>query len=737
MRLTGFRFESWLLIAALSFSVFGCAAGSGVPAQSPGAAGGTPVNPVEVKDADFAPQAYRILLDPAPSSERTNVLIGVVRRQLQRAASRFDAGNPRIGLNAVLGGLLLVRAGEYRHELIDGGAASLAQSANEVARLGQEGYAAALYSMLATELPAGPGRAEVDKHLRAIDEFGRATQGGGVVQSASASARVAVQRSLLEATPEALNAARERLISWIRRALDSNVSEQPIRSNVERDEVLETYRALRGGTVGLVALYVRHGDPRGVLTAIDEADLERMLPPELRNFLEQAGDERSAEAWAWLYRLFQQASEAAGSVSVFDPELMSAAAFGASLELFRAEPSSLNAAMPLSAQLVKYGMAEVASLVLAGAVTRSSPPEHVSAALEMVLRATIAEDAAGQTEAARRTFAAAEKLVALAESRGFVGRVTPGPARLRYVMAAIETRHAELERALPLLQLAVAAEPTAEAYSIIASIERQRKRPDAALAALDRVLELARRGGDVAAEAEALIQRFEVLRDAGRMDDASKALDAALIRIVEAQRNGRPGPSQARVERLLARVLEHYREQAGIHRATARAYEAANGDVRQIAATVLDVSRRSLTLGDLQSARAAAQRAIEASLPSDEIVYVALWLQLLERRLNVPSDGTVEEAYATIDEASGWPSKLRAWARGKISDRDLLGAARDLSQRTEAAFYVAMNQGPANAAAALRDVAGSAAVELMEVTIARDLIAAQREYKLPPAVAVP
>lgn len=678
------------------------------------------------------------MLDAEPSRDRTNALIGVVRHQLQRAESRFEAGNQRVGLNAALGGLFLVRAGEFRKELLEGGAGTLSHCAKEVARLGQDGYASAFYSMLASLLPPGAERDGVLGHQKAIEDFGRSTQGSGPVQAASAAARIAVQRSLLEATPEALDAGREQLINWIRRALDSNV-EQPIRSNSERDETLETYRALRGGTIGLVALHLRHGDPRGVLSAVDESDLERLMPKELRLTLERAATERNPEAWAGLYRLFQQAAESNGSVSVFDPELMAAAAFGASLELFRAEPSSLHAAMPLSAQLVKYGMAEVASLVLAGAVNRSSPPEHLSAALEMVLRAIVAEDSAGQTQAARRTYSSAEKILQLAERRGFAARVTPGPARLKYVMAVIETRHAELARALALFEQAVALEPTAESFAMIAAIERQRAKPEAALAALNRVLELSRKSGDAGAETDALIQRFEVLRDSGRLDDAKKALDAALVRVVEAQRLGRPGPSQARVERLLARVLEHYGEQAAIQRATDRAYDAANGDLRQLAATMLDVSRRALILGDLQSARSAAQRAIETNLPADEMIYVALWLEILQRRMSVPSDGTVEEAYATIGEGSGWPSRLRAWARGKLSDAELLALARDASQRTEAAFYAAMRQWRPSQPAhpSLREVARSSAIELMEVTIARDLLAGRRAYQIPPSVSVP
>lgn len=697
-----------------------------------------PVKPLEVTEQDFARRAYSILLDGEFSSDRTNTLLGVVRHQFRRAKNRFEVGNPTVGLNATLGGLLLVRAGEFHDELLRGGGPALSKSAAEVARLGQDGYASAFYSMLTRVLPAGEQREEVRAHLKAIEDFGRATQGSGPVQAASTLARIAVQRSLLEATPQALNAAHERLVGWIRRALDSNIGEQPIRSNLQRDEVLETYRALRGGTIGLVALHLRHGDLRGALSLAEESDLDRLMPKELRITLEGAA-ERNPEAWAELYRLFEHAAESSGSISVFDPELMAAAAFAASLELFRAEPSSLHAAMPLSAQLVKYGMAEVASLVLAGAVDRSSSVEHLSAALEMALRAMVAEDTAGQTESARRTFSFAEKIMKLAERPELAALVEPGPARLNYVMAVIETRHAELGRALALFQQAVALQPSAEAFSMIASIERQRDRPEAALAALDRMLELARKGGDVALEADALIQRFEVFRDSGRADDAKQALDAALFRVVEAQRMGRPGPSQARVERQLARVLEHYGEQAAIQRATERAYRAANGDVRQIAATVLDVSRRALTLGNLQAARAATQRAIETRLPADEIIYVALWLELLQHRMKVASDGTVEEAYGTISEGSGWPSKLRAWARGKLTDAELLAKARDAAQRTEAAFYAAMRQVTLTEVPqpALREIANSAAIELMEVTIARDLLAGRRDYKLPPSVAVP
>jgi hypothetical protein len=275
---------------------------------------------------------------------------------------------------------------------------------------------------------------------------------------------------------------------------------------------------------------------------------------------------------------------------------------------------------------------------------------------------------------------------------------------------------------------------------MLAALERQKGNTDDAIDTIDKVVELSRRASDALAETDALLQKFETLRDAGRADAASKTLEAALTRAVEAQRQGRPGPSQARVERLLARTLEHYGEAVAVRRATERAYEAANGDVRQLAATILDVGRRALTRGDLQAARQSAQRAIDASLGSDEMVYIALWLQLLERKFNVPSDGTVEEAYASIDEASGWPTRLRAWARGRLSNAELLAAARDPAERTEANFYAAMLDravGKMDATTTLRAVAASPAVELIEVTIARDLVAAPQKYTLPASITLP
>jgi hypothetical protein len=116
-------------------------------------------------------------------------------------------------------------------------------------------------------------------------------------------------------------------------------------------------------------------------------------------------------------------------------------------------------------------------------------------------------------------------------------------------------------------------------------------------------------------------------------------------------------------------------------------------------------------------------------------------LQLLEQQLGVASDGTVDDALIRIDDHLGWPTRLRDWARGKVSDVELVDAAANRVQRVEALFYVAMDmRNDADQAsekqaadARLAEVAESEAIELVEVAIARDLLT-QSQGKLDASV---
>lgn len=712
--------------------------GSGTRAKPP-ATPSSPVAAAAVGDAEFAQSTYQVLLtggDPTP--ERAGLLAGVVQRQLARSAHRFEAERREAGLNALAGALYLIRVGELSPEMLKGGAPALRAGAAEVSRLGNDGRAHALYAMLRGQLPAGKERSDVDAHLSALAKWMSSTGTAGPMRSTGALARAATNRALFEPTPDALAAARDANIAWIKRAVEFSATETLPTSMMDREEAIEAYRGMRAGGATLVAVYLRNGDAKGALDALDRGDLLRLVPPGLVGRLERAAEDDPG-AWAELYRLYAEADPQERPETSLDADLGRAASFGAATALFRAEPRSLRGAGPLALVLVSHGMAEVAPLVLAPALGDRPSAQDLSWSLSLVLRAVLSEDEIGEHAAARRTFAAAKPILELARTSQVVGKVRPTPARLEYVMGALETRAGDLGAALPHVEAAVKDEPSIEALTMLAAIYRQRGNAKAAIATLERVSSLAKKVGDSAADAEALVSRFEIHRDQKSLAEARTALQQALSRALDARKNARQPADQARAERLLARVLEHFGESTGAKRATKRAFEASGADPRQLTATLLDSSRRALVTGDLQSAREAVKQAVDARLEAEDLVYVALWLKLLEKRLGETSDGTAEEAFASIDEDSGWPAKLAAWARGKLTDEQLEKAARTRVQRTEARFYAALGRGQTQGKQVLDEVAKSEAIELVEVTIARDLLAreAPLALELPTGVSLP
>jgi hypothetical protein len=702
------------------------------------------VTPVAVDDAAFAPNTYRLLMGTDTGRARASLLAGVVARQLARAQARFDADQPDAGIAALKGAFFLMRRGDFRREGLANAAATLQDGAAESARLGQEGYSLALYSLLDGLLPPGPEKEDVQTHLKAMAQFSTPANGAGRIVTAGADAKVAAQRALLDSSVERVNEGSARLLEWMGRANGASMPELPFKSMAEREELIEAQRAQRGGGFSLAALYLRHGDALGALTALDEAGLERGLPEFLRARMEAGAEDDDADAWLDLFRFFSGEGRELQAGLLLDPELFEGAAWGSALSLFRAEPGSFRGTMPLAITLVEHGMAEVAPLVLYSGLARGATPDQLSTALAFTLNAMVTEGQSEQHDAARRTFANAAPLLETAGQKPFAGRVGPSPARVRYVMGALEADQGELARARPLLEAALAEEPAIESLRILAAIARQKKDADRGLSFIGRARQLAERTGNTVEEADLWHTEFEVRRDNGDRAGAGKALDTALVRALDATRQNQQGAAQARAERLLARILEHFGERAAVQRATDRALEASATDSGQLSATVIDSARRSLTRRDLQGARAAVEHAVESSLPADDIIYVALWLKLLEQELAVPSDGSVENAFAAMNDATGWSATLRAWGRGKLGDAELFREASDNAERTEALFYTAMARrvrGDASAEAELEKVVRSEAVNLVEVGIARDLLAlragSETGLKLPKGVSLP
>jgi hypothetical protein len=732
---------SSVLLLALGLGPLACVPAHVAPAKSANGAEATPIENVDVNDDAFAAATIAVLQTKTATPRRFGLLVGVVQRQLERSTRYFEAGHDEMALAALRGALYLLRAGELRSEMLAGRSAALSHGAGALAKLGNEGQADALYSLLVDRLPAGPERKDAEDHLEALRRWQQDTRPPGSMQARASAQQAALQQALLDPSAQALERAHQETVRWAEQAMTFGAEQMAPQSLFEQDESLEAFRAIRTGPLTLVALYLRQGDAAGALQALDDENISRITAPSLHERVESAATDNDADAWAELFRLFESADGSDENGISLDPDLARAASWGAAIELYRAEPRSFRAAMPICSLMLAHGMAEVAPLILEQALEHSDQTREASWALRYVLEAIRQDEALGDLPAARRTFAHAQTLIKLSEREVYGGRVTPSSGRLHFFMGAIEAGAGDLKRAQPEVERAVQLEPTADALRLLASIDRQRKDLKGALVALDRVVEISKGTGDAASQAESQLLRFEVQRELGDNSKAEESLESALMLGLSARTAAQTGQDLAVAERVLGRVLELYDERDAASRAAKRAYEASRNDVRQMTETVLDSSRRALTLGDLRAARDSVRRAVSADLADEDTVYAALWLKLLEQRLRVTSDGTADEALQKIDSATGWVAKLAAWGRGRISSRELLEQASSPVERVEATFYAAMSvPNDQQSIDGLKQVASSEAIQLVEVTIARDLLASRAKLpkpKLPPNIALP
>jgi tetratricopeptide (TPR) repeat protein len=718
----------------------GCGARAAAPAHAPLGGKGV-VHPLGVTGETFGPELVVLFGSGEASATRQDRLIGVVRHQLGRAEELFENGHDEAGRGAVAAALGLVRAGEFHPSMLEGRTAPLALGASAVARQGSDGRAFALYSMLDRVLPRGPEHDEISAHLAAIRAWQAGTRSQGPLQAASNDSASAIDRALWDPENETLRMARAATIEWIDRAIGYGKEQMPPKNEFEQNEAIEAYRAIRIGAMELAALYLRNGNAAGALEAMETPHVARVVSPHLHDALKRAKDDNDPEAWLELFSTFDRLGSADSDVSL-DLDLAQAAAWGAALELYRAEPKTMRGAMPVATLAMRRGLGEVGPLLMRPIVEATARVEIASWTLGYVLETLMGHAAVSDVAAARRTFQNALPLFALIEKQSFAKDVTPSVARVRYAMGALEARAGDLTRARPLVEAAAKSEPTLPALELLAAIDRQRGAARQAVLWLEAVEKFATEASDPTAVADARLATFEVYRDEGNGAEAAKALEAALRRALDAKKLARTGPEQAGAERVLARVLEQYGSLDGARRATLRAFEASRSDLRQLTATVLDAGRRGLTRGDLRTVRDATRRALDANLASDDLVYVALWLRLLERRLGKPSDGTVEEAFAKIDDDDGWPAKLRSWGQGRLTDEQLVTAAKGRVEQSEASFYTAMAAFVVNdtrAAERIERFAKSESIELVEVAIARDLAAEKKrlDLKLPKDVDVP
>ncbi len=702
-----------------------------------------PLRAVEVPDAQFASDLHRVLINGTQSPERLGLLVGVVRRQLAHAAQRYASGHDARATESVIGALYLVRTGEARGEMVDAaGAKALAGAVDRVAARGDEGRAEAFMRMRAAALdPTTPERRAIDDHLAALAQWKRDTRTGGPLRQLGADERAAVARALVDPSDAAMEAAVRAVNAWIGRAIEYNTAFQQTGVRPEREEANEASRALVSGGNTMAMLFLRNGDARGALEALETTGARRVTLRALLDRRRDAAVNDSPREWQGLAGFFAQADseEAQDAESDIDPQLLAAGLWGTALETYRRDPTNFDATYLLSRSLLRFGMPEAIPLVLADALGPHATAATVSASLDVLLSAVGESARIDDLDAARRTFRAAGPVLEIAGQPEWKGKIEPTPARARFVMAGIEVRAGSLADARPLLEAAVADEPSASGFTTLAMVERQAGDGTAALAHVQRALAAPDARVAVLDVADAHLLAFELLRDAGRADQAKASLDAALNAALSARRTGADTAVRTRSERILGRVLEGYGDSKGASRAFERALLAAAADRPTLGAAMLDAVGRALVRGDLAAARGALKRGIEGDVSDEDLVYGGLWVSLLERETKAPSDGTVERALRAGGKSS-WASKLSAWANGKLSDADLGAAAQSASQRVEAEFYTAMARkaaGDPSALPRLKLVASAPVIDLLEVQLARELTTPRVRADLPGGVKLP
>jgi tetratricopeptide (TPR) repeat protein len=720
----------------VALAVQGCGLFATAPAQAPKSRPSTPASR-ELRADDFGTTLSSTLRAPRRRGQSVTELTGLVRLQLARATKLFALGEDAAGLAAVRGALFLVKAGEATAQMWQGAEVALSLAAEEASRVGDEGQARALYSLVKQANPTKSLAQSTDEHLAAMDQFSRASETTRSLEQMGDAQRVTIDRSLYEPTPENLEAAARQIIRWINGALTSDVLDRWSDGNSERQEAIEAYRARRFGAVTLVAAYLRHGDSMGAIDWLEKNDLGRLLPPELRSRLEQAGEDDDPTAWGELYQFFKAESDPSRADSTIGVELAEAAAFGLAVELYRSKPTSLMTAGPLALMLPDYQLGDAVPPMLQGALGEHPGREEVNWAMALLMRAVLSSGEVGDIEATRHTFQLAEPILKQVQARTVRGETfTPHPARLYRVMATFESRFAELERAKTMLMQAVELEPGTLGFIELARIERQRGDTVSALSFIDKAIVYAKTVDDALGATEALTVRFELLSAQGDGLGADRVLREALNRAMGARDTAQRPVELAQAERRYARILEHYGQKDGALRALRRALLVAHSDAQQRSVTILDMARLALVDNDLDAARRALRDAQEYGLRGEDCTYVALWFRLLERRRHLPSDGTVEELLARSGELSYWAGKLKAWILGQLSDAELVKSARREPERVEADFYRAMNAEWETSSAewlkVIQRVARSRAVGLVEVSIAQDLTLRGSQY-VPPA----
>jgi tetratricopeptide (TPR) repeat protein len=719
---------------ASSLPLTACAAGSGgKPAAVAHGERTTPVSAV-VGDDGFAAAVHDLLLSEPGSTERRVRLGAVEARQMARAAERFKGPGGLRGLAAVTGGLYLLHQGDATADLFGAhGAEALDAAARQLAAHGDEGRSRAVYDLLLGIAPEA-ARADVGAHLAAIDRWTRDALGDEApIERLGSLERIAVRRRLFEPSAIALEDATRTTGEWIHGGLE--VREMQLRRIrvPPLEEAEAAMRALAIGPAILAAIYLRDADAPAALAALGAAQVREILEqehPHLAAALvaeaEVPDDEHCVNLLRQLRPLASREAGAEGDPELAeDHDVFGAAAFAVASLCYRLDPSVPEVALALGVALEELGMAEATPTVLVEAARAHPQPRFLGEALALSLDAMAIEEDSGDPESARRAYRAAQPLLAVASGAGFGGKVHPSAARVRAVMGEIELREGRIDEARALLKTSADEERSGAVLLPLARIEWRDGQTEAALGHLRDALASpdADEARDPALSGEIRLTLADVLYDAGRAEAARTALHDGLAGLMAVRV---PADGRARVDRVLARLLDRFGAAERADRALERAFAAAPGDKRQATQTLELVVGRALVRGDLAAAREGLRRAVAVDLDDDDLVYLALWVRLLERLQHAGTDGAPDRVFAVSRDRPRWVATLARFGAGKVTGDELASLATTPIQKYEALFYDGLDHRAAGdtkgAGDLLHRVLEGTGLELSEVTLAREIL---------------
>lgn len=686
----------------------------------------------ELSEAAFAPAVVALLAKSEPDKTRSTQIASTIRHLLARARGYFERHQPQLGLNAAIGALLLARTGELHPKSLTGYSGVLVNAADEAARRGDEGQSRAFYELAKLADDGDPTvSSRAAEHLAALRNWEGATQSDGTMQAAASNSLTAAKRALVRREAAIVGDAEKQIVRWVERAIEISRMDTPIQSMFDHDERIAARLAFLTGAQTMIALHLRDGDAAGALGALDNDVMTAIREPRWVSGL-IAASEGDSNAWLDWYQLFHSVLE---QPEFFDTDLARAAQWGIAVELFRSDQESIASALPLLSLLNYYGMPDVAPAVLArrgnaaadGEGAAATEQQARTAAVGLVFQSLGVLEQRNDIGLARLVFTHAQPLLARSGDDGDVSSKQPKAVDFYEMMGALEVSNGYLDRAWPLLQQAMRTRPSVDTLRMLASIERQRTHLEESLGLTRQLQALSSEQNLPIAESQSWLMMYDLLLDLGRTEEADATLGKALEQLLLWRQKPATPRFAAAVERNLAQVLERYGQLDGARRANERARTASVADVTELSDVLLDEVRRALTFGELSHGRLALRHALDSGIENSALTYAALWQHLLELRLHAASDGTVEEAFSRVQGQPGWGGALSQWAAGKLSDQELLAQAGSNGETVEAHFYAAIRQffqTPSDPnRVQLQTVAQSSAINLIEVRIARDLLA--------------